>query len=193
MNLTPQCVKYELHRQFAKLVGANFRIYDDHGGLAAFVNQKGFRLKEDIRVYTDETKSQESLIIQARQILDFAAAYDVIDPQTGKVGAFRRKGWTSIVRDEWEVLGVNDEVLGKIIEDSMMMAMLRRYLSNWIPQNFDVIMYDGRRVVDIRQQFNPFLYKLTIDFSDDPNGDLDRRMGMAAAILLTAIEGRQGG
>jgi uncharacterized protein YxjI len=193
MNLTPQCVRYELHRQFAKLVGANFRIYDDKGQLAAFVNQKGFKLKEDIRVYRDEAMSQESLVIQARQILDFSAAYDVVDPQAGKVGAFRRKGWNSMVRDEWEVLGVNDEVIGKIIEDSMLMSMLRRFLSNWIPQNFDVIMHDGRRVVDIRQQFNPFLFKLNIDFSDDPNGDLDRRMGMAAAILLTAIEGRQSG
>jgi uncharacterized protein YxjI len=191
MNLTQQCVRYELHRQFAKLVGANFRIYDDHGGLAAFVNQKGFKLKEDIRVYSDENKTQESLMIQARQVLDFSAAYDVVDPQAGKVGAFRRKGWSSMVRDEWEVLDQNDVQIGTIIEDSQLMALIRRFLVKWVPQNFDMIMHDGKRVCDLRQQFNPFVYKMTIDFSDDPDGNLDRRMGIAAAVLLAAIEGRQ--
>ena len=44
-----------------------------------FSEQKMFRLREDIRVYSDESKSQEVLSIKARQILDFSAAYDVVD------------------------------------------------------------------------------------------------------------------
>ena len=56
--------------------------------------------REDIRVYTDETKSDERVIIKARSIIDFGAAYDVIDSkQQQKVGALKRKGWSSRKRE----------------------------------------------------------------------------------------------
>jgi hypothetical protein len=33
--------------------------------------------------------------------------------------------------------------------------------------------------------------KATLEFPDNPEGLLDRRLGLAAAMLLMAIEGRQ--
>jgi hypothetical protein len=50
----------------------------------------------------------------------------------------------------------------------------------------------GATVATYQQNFNPFVKKLTIDFTMDPQGRLDRRLGLAAAALLSAIEGRQG-
>jgi hypothetical protein len=47
------------------------------------------------------------------------------------------------------------------------------------------------RVADLRQRFNLFRYELDVDFSFDPARRLDRRLGLAAAILLAAIEGKQ--
>jgi uncharacterized protein YxjI len=194
MNLPVAAQQFTLKRQWMKLVGSNFRIYDPAGQLVAFVHQKGFKLKEDIRVYSDEAQSKEVLVIQARTILDFSAAYDIWDSEKQvKVGALRRKGWKSMIRDEWEVLDPHDQVIGQLIEDSMLLAIARRFLSNLIPQNYDMIMFDGRKVVDFRQAFNPFLYNLTIDFTMDPQATLDRRVGFAAAILLAAVEGRQSG
>lgn len=192
MRLNPQCHRYVLKRQLLKLLGATFRIYEEPTNmLVAVSDQKAFRLKEDIRIYADESRTQETLLIKARQIIDFSAAYDVIDPMAGKLGAFRRKGWSSMVRDEWEVLDQHDRVIGKVIEDSMGLALVRRFLSNLVPQDYDMVMFDGRRVVDLKQNFNPFTYHLVIDFSMDPQHSLDRRMGMAAGVLLAAIEGRQ--
>jgi hypothetical protein len=46
-------------------------------------------------------------------------------------------------------------------------------------------------VADLRQNFNPFSYQLNVDFSMDVNKLLDRRLGLAAGILLAAVEGRQ--
>jgi uncharacterized protein YxjI len=182
---------YLLKRQFFKLLGENFRIYDPGGNLALFSHQKAFKLKEDIRIYADEAKSQEILTIQARQILDFSAAYDVVDVHQGaKVGAFKRKGWRSIVRDKWIVMDAEDRELGTVEEDSMGLAMVRRLLTNLVPQNYDVIV-GGHKAVDLKQRFNPFVYHLDIDFgTQEPL--VDRRMGIAAGILLAAIEGRQG-
>ena len=150
-----------------------------------------FKLREDIRVFSDESKSQEVLMIKARQFIDFSAAYDVVDSATGqKIGALRRKGLASMLRDEWEILDVSDNVIGKLFEDSMGLALIRRFLSNLVPQNYDITM-GADRVADLKQNFNPFTYELNLDFSMDINHRLDRRLGIAAGILLAAVEGRQ--
>ncbi|MDP1547178.1 MAG: hypothetical protein Q8L87_14290, partial [Anaerolineales bacterium] len=182
--------QYTLKRQVFALTG-KFRFYDPSGNLVLFSEQKMFKLREDIRVYSDESKSQEVLMIKARQIIDFSAAYDVVDSVTSqKVGALRRKGLASMLRDEWEVLDVNDNVVGSLFEDSMGLALLRRFLSGLIPQNYDILV-NGNRVADLKQNFNPFTYQLTMDFSMDTAGQLDRRLGIAAGILLAVVEGRQ--
>jgi uncharacterized protein YxjI len=191
MNPIFQHPRYLLKRQAIALTG-KFRFYDPTGNLVMFSEQKMFRWKEDIRVYADEAKSREVLSIKARQIMDFSAAYDVVDTEMNqKVGALRRKGWRSLLRDEWEVLDENDNVKGMLFEDSMGLAMLRRFLlGSWLPQNYD-ISFGTTRVADLKQNFNLFRYELNLDFSMDVSRALDRRLGIAAGILLAAVEGKQ--
>ncbi|HEY5983672.1 MAG TPA: hypothetical protein VIU38_09380 [Anaerolineales bacterium] len=183
--------RYLLKRQVLALTG-KFRIYDPAENLVLFSEQKMFKLREDIRVYSDESKTNEVLMIKARQIIDFSAAYDVIESATGqKAGALRRKGWRSLLRDEWEILDANDQVVGRLFEDSMGRAMLRRLLlGTLLPQDYDVTL-GSERVGDLRQRFNLFAYRLDLDFSMDAARRFDRRMGIAAGILLAAIEGKQ--
>ena len=190
-NLAFQFDHYLLKRQVLALTG-KFRIYDPMENLVLFSEQKMFRLREDIRVYSDESRTQEVLMIKARQIIDFSAAYDVIDSATGqKAGALRRKGWSSLLRDEWEILDANDQLIGKLFEDSMGRALLRRFLlGSFLPQNYDLTI-GTQRAADLRQRFNLFAYRLDIDFSMDAGRSLDRRLGIAGAILLAAIEGKQ--
>jgi uncharacterized protein YxjI len=191
MNPIFQYPNYLLRRQAIALTG-KFRMYDPMGNLVMFSEQKMFRLREDIRVYSDENKTQEVLSIKARQIVDFSAAYDVVDAAYNqKVGALRRKGLSSILRDEWQVLDVNDNVVGKLFEDSVGLALLRRLLlGSLLPQNYDMT-FGETRVADLRQNFNPFRYELNLDFSMDMGRLLDRRIGIAAGILLAAVEGKQ--
>ena len=190
MNPIFQHQKYLLQRQVFAITG-KFRFYDPLGNLVMFSEQKMFKLKEDIRVYSDENKTQEVLSIQARQIIDFSAAYDVVDTAYNqKVGTLRRKGWNSMFRDEWQVLDVNDNQIGVLFEDSMGLAMLRRFLlGSLLPQNYDLTIGE-QRVADLKQRFNLFRYELDIDMSMNM-GRLDPRMGIAAGILLAAVEGKQ--
>lgn len=182
-----------IKRKILKLVGGTYYVHHKSGEIAMVFHQKGFKLKEDIRGYTDEAKTQELISIQARQILDFKAAYDVFDSVTGqKLGMWRRRGWKSIVRDEWDLCDANDTPIALLREDSMVMALIRRFVSNLIPQNYDLVVAE-RRVVDYRQTFNPFNYNLTVDFSEDPGATIDRRLAIAGGILLAAIEGKQSG
>ena len=191
MNPAFQFNNYTLKRQVFALTG-KLRFYNPQDQVVIYVEQKMFRLREDIRVYGDESKSQEILLIQARSIIDFNTAYDVIDTASGqKVGTLRRRGWRSMTRDEWEVLDGNDQVVGMLFEDSVWMALLRRLLlGSLLPQNYDMTIGETR-VADLRQKFTFFGYEMIIDFSMDQNRILDRRLGIAAATLMAIIEGKQ--
>jgi uncharacterized protein YxjI len=191
MHSAFQTNQYLLKRQVFALTG-KLRFYNPQDELVLFSEQRMFKLREDIRIYADEQKTQEVLSIKARQIIDFSAAYDVFDSAADqKVGALRRKGLKSILRDEWEVLDANDQLIGLLFEDSMQLALLRRLLlGTLLPQNYDMSV-GGQRVADLKQRFNLFRYELDLDFSMDSAQRLDRRIGVAAAVLLAIIEGRQ--
>jgi hypothetical protein len=184
---------YFAKMKFFKLFGNAIRIFDEtKETLLLYVKQKAFKLKEDITVYADEQETKPVLKINARSILDFSAAYDVTDAGTGqKIGALRRKGMMSaMVMDAWEILDQNDAVIGRIMEDSWILALIRRYLANIIPQKFAFTLGE-QQVGFARQTWNPFLPQMRVDFSADNTKKLDRRLGLAAVILLQVIEGKQ--
>jgi hypothetical protein len=176
-----------LLRRKVLAIAPQFQIFDMQGGSLLYCQQKLFKLKEDIRVYSDESKQHEILTIKARAILDFSAAYDVVDAQTQeKVGVLRRKGWTSLVSDAWEILDPHDQPIGRVDEQG---GILRRFFPI-IPQKYHLTI-NGAFVGTIKQKFNPFVFKAVMDLSPDAQRVFDRRLAMATGLLLMAIEGRQ--
>jgi hypothetical protein len=170
-----------------KLFVETCRIYDSTGRLCFVADQKGFKLSDDIRLYTDESKKEDALLIQARQIIRFSAAYDVIDAVTAeKIGAFKRKGWKSLAIDEWILMDAHDTEIGKIGENSPVLALLRRYVAALIPQTYHLEL-ENSPVCTFKQIFSPFALKLSVDFSPDFRQQLDRRLGIAAGVLLCAV------
>ena len=186
---------YLIRRKFFQIFGAAFHVYGPNDELIFYSKQKAFKLREDIRLYSDESATEEVLTIHARSWLDFAAAYDVLDSQTGeKVGGLKRRGFKSMVRDEWTFMDADDRDIGLIQEDSQVMALVRRFVpyGDLVPQKYAGTV-QGQPVCEFRQHFNPIIQKITLDFSLDTANLLDRRLGLAAAILLSAVEERQGG
>ncbi len=184
---------YTIRRKILTIFGAKFHVFDPSGNVVMFIKQKAFKLKEDIRVYTDESMAHEMLSIRARSIIDFSAAYDVVDSDGVKIGALRRRGMRSIVRDSWEFLDVNDQPIGQLEEDSTAMALARRLLGSLlIPQTFYLRRgeYD---LVQYKQFFNPFVLKYRVDILPDAHEFIDPLLVVAGGILLAAIEGRQSG
>lgn len=184
---------YLIRRQVFTLVHTNMHVYDAAGALALYTRMKGFRLKEDLRLYADESMQRELLAITTQQVIDFSAAYqvhDVVRDET--VGSLKRRGLKSMMRDEWLITDAEDRELAIIREDNMVKALVRRFLdfaALLMPQRYHAEI-DGATVVTYRQHFNPFVHKLAVDFTD-PGQRLDRRLGLAAGVLLMAIEGRQ--
>jgi hypothetical protein len=183
--------RFNARRKFFELFSPKFYFSDEQGNPIGFCKQKAFKLREDIRLYSDESMSRELLHIRARNIIDFSSAYDVIDSTTQQsVGVLKRKGLKSILKDEWIIMDNLDQDIGKIVEDSMALALVRRFLTNIIPQKFKFFVR-GQEIGTAAQNWNFFLPKLQVDLTGDPGRMLDRRLAMAAVTLLLAIEGRQ--
>ncbi len=178
-----------------KLFGAAFHVYSTDERLLGYSKQKAFKLKEDIRVFSDESMAVELLNIQARSVIDFSASYDVYDSQSNEhIGTLRRKGWSSLFRDQWEILDPSGIVRGKVMEDSSWKAFFRRLselTSFLLPQVFHIEV-DGIVVGIMKQNMALFAQKYQIDLSHDTQGLLPRPLAVATVILLLAIEGRQG-
>ena len=186
---------YTIRSKFFRIFGDAFHLYDDQGDLVLYSEMKRFRLREDIRLYADESMKDELLRINTRSIFDFSGAYDVVDSGTDeRVGTLRRAGLkSSFLQDHWSILGPDGNEIATLEEDSMVKALVRRYLeilSILLPQRYHATL-NGRTVASYQQRFNPVILKLDLDFSGDPDQQLDRRLGLAAGVLLSAIEGRQ--
>lgn len=171
-----------------------FQIMDPEGNVLLYTKMRAFKLREDIRILGPD-KQTELVTMRARQILDFGVTYDVRDGATGApIGALRRKGLKSIFKDEWLILDTSDQEVGMIQEDSGGLAFLRRFLGG-IVNLFAPQQHHGRigqsPVLSFQQTRNPFVTKTFLDFSMDAGGQFDRRLGLAAAVLFCAIEGKQ--
>lgn len=182
--------QYTIRRNILTVLCAKFHVYNSEGELIFFSKRKAFKFKEDTRVFADESMSAERLVIKARQLVDFNAAFDVVDPaENRKIGALRRKGWKSLVRDSWEFLDEDDRQIAVLTEDSMFMSLLRRLLCNLIPQTYHV-RQNGKTLITYKQNFNPFVVKITVTIHPDCRDIIDPRLVLAAGILLAAW-GRQ--
>lgn len=187
--------RYTIRRKVFKLFGAGFQIFDETGGPVAYTHQKAFRLREDITLYTDETKSDAVLKITTQSVLDFSGTYDVQTPDGMRIRSLRRKGLKStMVRDEWLVYDRDQNEHALIRERGGFAPIARRFVDNisfLLPQTFDVIRQgDGVEIAAFRQHFNPFIYRLGVAIKADDE-HLDDLLLLAAASLIAAIEGRQ--
>ncbi len=181
--------EYLFRRKVFTFLGAAFHIYDESGNVVFYSRQKPFRLREDFRVYADESMKQEILTIKTPHVFDIWATYNVEDPATGeKVGSIKRKALKSIIRDEWVLSSPDGREIGKLIEKSLLGALASRWI-NLIPQRF-MITAGTQEVAEIKQHFNPFILRYTMKVIV-PQSVIDPRLLIAAGILLSGVERRQ--
>ncbi len=171
------------------LFPAAFYLKAENGRILGYAASK-FALKAEIHVYTNTNKMREIFYIKARKVIDFSAAYNVFrSPGDVLIGTWRRKGFSSITRDHWELLDAQGNLIGDLLEDSAQKAMMRRLWTSYIPQSF-TLRVNGLAVADYHQTFWPFLLRLKVELAGEPDPDM-AIMVAAGGILLDAIEGRQ--
>lgn len=100
-------------------LASDFNITDRNGNDVAYVRQKMFRLKEDVIVFSDESRTKELFNIKANQWIDFNASYMMTDLVTGKkFGSLARKGVRSIWKARYDIIDEKDKPIYQINEDN---------------------------------------------------------------------------
>ena len=167
------------------------------GGPVAYVRQKRMAIKEDIRFFADEQESQELFRIKARSIFDIGSArYNVTDAQGEPIGFLQHVFGKSLLRSTWSVTDADGGEVMIARERSVPMAIARRvvdfvpYVGGYvpIPYNFDLVM-DDRVIGHMNRKFQ-FRDRYVLDLSGDHERRLDRRVAIALAIGLDALQNR---
>lgn len=155
------------------------------GDLYAFAQQKRLAFREQVTLYTDDTKQESVLGFKARQVVDLGATYDVVDAGDTPIGTFRKDFAKSLLRSTWHVeqpgLGVATGT-----ERSLGVAVIRRLAEiAWLPYHFDFTI-DGRPAFTVEKKWG--LRDRYVVNIQDPR--LDRRLVTAMAIGLDALQER---
>ena len=183
---------YLCRRKVMALVG-KISVMDSSGAVVAYSRQKAFKLREEIRVFTDETESSLLFTIKARSIIDFAATYDVTTFDGTTAGALRRKGFKSMFKDQWIVQGRGDSVDGSIDEaGGTGLALARRFIpfvAWFMTQDYTMTVGD-REVAAFQRNRNPFVSKLGVQLTSRCSRE-QRTLVLAAAVLMLIIEGKE--
>jgi len=186
---------YMIRQKVLKLLGEEFHIYSDNSmkNMIGYSKQKALKLKEDIRVYSDEQKTVELLRIKQSGMLDFKGNFEIIDGPSGQnIASIKRKALMSIGKDSYKVIDTKGREVGEITEDSLGLALVRRFVpfaTYLIPQKFVMKVGGAPGKVVYSQTFNPLVHKLMV--SGVGSSGIDPRIAAAGAILLIAIEGKQ--
>jgi hypothetical protein len=163
----------------------------------AYVRQKKLAIREDIRFYADEAETQELFRIAARSVLDIGGSrYDVLGPGGERIGFLWHKLKESLLRSTWHVGGPNEEEVAIARERSLVGAVLRRVIDfvpdigGWIPipYNFEFLV-NGQAVGGMDRKFQ-LRDRYILDLSGDTDRKVDRRVAVALAIALDALQNR---
>jgi uncharacterized protein YxjI len=170
------------------------------GQPVAFVEQKRFKFKEDIRFYTDETKRVELLRIKARQRFDPAARYDITGPDGEKVGEIQKVFGKSLFRSTYRLFDANGVETCEAKERSLAVAIVRRVfdfvpyvdaVAEWLPIPYHFVFTRGEQVlVHHTRRAWKLTDHYTIDCTPDADRTLDRRLVLAAAVGMDALQAR---
>ena len=121
-----QNLNYPLDFKFKiTTLSSDFNITDKNGNYVAYVRQKMFKLKEDVVIFNDESRSRELFRIKANQWIDFNASYSITDLENGKnFGRLARQGMRSLWKSHYEVLDENNALKYHISEDNAWVKVL---------------------------------------------------------------------
>jgi uncharacterized protein YxjI len=155
------------------------------GPVVAFAQQKRMAFREQVTLYTDESRRLVLAGFKARSVMDLRATYDVTDSAGTPIGLFRKDFARSLLRPTWHL---EQPGLGTMTgeERNVLVAVLRRVgdLDFW-PYHFDFVRAGGPAFTVEKKWGIRDTYVVTT--TDD---QLDRRLVIAMAVALDALQAR---
>jgi uncharacterized protein YxjI len=195
-------MKYPIYLSFKILAIAN-QIYvkDVDGRTLGYVKQKLLKLKEQVRVFRDESQTELLYAIDADRMLDFSARYNFSDASGNHLGALGRRGMRSIWKAYYEIFDGNGnnifvireekgwiKVIDGIIGELPLVGMLTGFFLN---PSYLVSTPDGRAVVRLQKEPAFFEGKFRLDSLEgvDP---ADETLVLLSLLMMTLLERNRG-
>ncbi len=153
------------------------------GELLAVAQQKRMAFKEQVTFFTDDSRTTPVFSFKARQVMDLAATYDVMDAAGTPIGMFRKDFGKALLRSTWHLEAAGVSAVGQ--ERNQTVALLRRFVDLPFAYHFDFADSMGP-VLSVERQFSlRDRYIATV-----PGARLDGRVAAAMTVALDALQQR---
>jgi hypothetical protein len=146
----------------------------------------------DIRVFADEAEQYPLLLITQDNKLGLYHWFTIHDPLGQPVARARRLVPLAWFRRNWEAVTLDRRRIVRVLEDNLVLALLRRYLGPlWglLRTNFDIFLPNGTRIGEYNRKMT-LTDQYVLNLSADRDLLVDRRVALSLAILLDSAEGR---
>jgi hypothetical protein len=193
VSTVPDSDRFEIQQLIRPMV--NLYKITSNGAPVAFVRQKRMAIKEDIRFFRNEDETEELFRIKARSMMELAARYDVTAADGEKIGVLGKVFGKSLFRSTWSIMDAAEQELAVAQERSLVTAIIRRVIDavpygEFVPIIFhftidrgETHLGDFTRAIGVRDRY-------TLDLSGDVERTVDRRLAIALAIALDALQSR---
>jgi len=196
-------MNYPLNLSFKIVaVAPQIFVHDAQGGSICYVKQKLFKFKEDIQVFSDESKSRQIASIKANKVLDWSARYFFTDNEGNDVGSVGRQGMRSIWRARYDVFNPGDEATDfKVQEENPWtkvmdgvlggIPVLGMFSGYFFHPSYVATRADGTPVMRVKKQAAFFEGKFTIEKLADlsPQEEVNLIYSFLMLLLLERSRG----
>ncbi|MFC7348403.1 hypothetical protein ACFQO9_16925 [Chryseobacterium zhengzhouense] len=183
-------------------LASDFNITDRNGNYVAYVRQKMFKLKEDVVVFNDESKTKELFRIQANQWIDFNASYSIKDVfNTKNFGRLARKGVRSIWKSTYNVLDEADQQKFTITEDNAWVKffdgmvgeipIIGMFTGYFLNPSYTVKGIDGKEYFRLKKMPSFFGRRFQLDRLIDID-DEDESLVVLSLLMMVLLERARG-
>jgi uncharacterized protein YxjI len=192
-----------LIQQVFKPIGNEYRISipepgsREEGEPILFVKQKKLKIKEDIRFRLSPDDEAHLFMIKSKSVFEFRGRHEVRDANDNVIGMLEKDFARSLLRSHWRVRDAEGNELFEGREANLPIAIIRRFAGfasewlgalQWLPFNF-VLLKGGQEAGTYRRVLGKLRDRYVLELGP-PLHDVDRRLVLALAIALDALQDR---
>jgi len=176
--------KYEIKRRFFRF-GETFDICDPQNNFLIRSKREPLTLKKFYHFYADKNKTEELLRFQTRG--KPPETYDIVEPDDSKIGSIQHNISESVAQTTWDIKSVEGTTLGSIRRMKTNKAWHRYGPKVLFYPSYEVVAPNNTIITTLQRKMSLKGYNFDYDILD-PNTNIDRRLLMAANIIMTARE-----